>query len=102
MGSGVIAVKLSPLLIRLSRCSLSHASLQKVSAFPLKVLECLQIVVDMAQELVYETVEQVKEGVAEIPDALTVCNECKHLVPKTMLCLWCGSPILFKMPKTTS
>jgi rRNA maturation endonuclease Nob1 len=53
----------------------------------------------MAQESVYETVELLKEGEAVIPDALTVCKKCRHLVPKTMLCLWCGSPILFKMPK---
>jgi rRNA maturation endonuclease Nob1 len=56
----------------------------------------------MAQELVYETVEIVEESSEEIPEALTVCKECKHLVPKTMLCLWCGSPILFKTPKTAS
>ncbi|MFH2112315.1 MAG: hypothetical protein ABIJ47_13770 [Candidatus Bathyarchaeota archaeon] len=56
----------------------------------------------MTQELVYETVELVKDAPENTPDALTVCNECKHLVPKTMLCLWCGSPILFKMPKMAS
>jgi len=58
--------------------------------------------VDMTQELVYETVEIVKDALEKTPDALTVCRECKHLVPKTMLCLWCGSPILFKMPKMAS
>ncbi len=50
----------------------------------------------MTQELVYE-------APAETPDeddwALTVCKNCEHVVPKTMLCLYCGSPILFKMPK---
>jgi len=58
--------------------------------------------VNMAQELIYDTVELVKDGATEISEALTVCKECKHLVPKTMLCLWCGSPILFKMPKSAS
>jgi rRNA maturation endonuclease Nob1 len=38
-------------------------------------------------------------GEAEEESALTVCKNCSHLVPKTMLCLWCGHPILFKMPK---
>lgn len=34
-------------------------------------------------------------------DALTVCKGCGHLVPKTMLCLYCGEPILFKKPRST-
>jgi rRNA maturation endonuclease Nob1 len=53
----------------------------------------------LAEELVYEAVEATSGGDKTIPDALTVCGNCKHLVPKTMLCLWCGSPILFRMPK---
>ncbi len=52
----------------------------------------------MAQELAYEaTTETPKEE--EDDGALTVCKNCRHVVPKTMLCLYCGSPILFKMPK---
>jgi rRNA maturation endonuclease Nob1 len=53
----------------------------------------------MAQDLVYETVKPFEEEEDEELDALTVCKACKHLVPKTMLCLWCGSPILFKVTK---
>ena len=31
-------------------------------------------------------------------DALTICPNCGKRVPKTMLCLYCGSPILFHIP----
>jgi rRNA maturation endonuclease Nob1 len=41
-----------------------------------------------------------KEKEQNDKSALTICENCKHLVPKTMLCLYCGEPILFKMPKT--
>ena len=34
----------------------------------------------------------------EIDEALTRCKNCNHIVPKTMLCLYCGSPILYKHP----
>lgn len=49
-----------------------------------------------------------QELVTELPDItvkeeenanLVICKSCNHLVPKTMLCLYCGTPILFKMPK---
>jgi hypothetical protein len=53
----------------------------------------------LAEELVYEAVELACDGEKTVPDALAVCGKCKHLVPKTMICLWCGSPILFRMPK---
>jgi rRNA maturation endonuclease Nob1 len=53
----------------------------------------------LSEELVYEAVELAFDGDKTVPDALAVCGKCKHLVPKTMLCLWCGSPILFRMPK---
>jgi hypothetical protein len=32
-------------------------------------------------------------------EALITCNNCKKLVPKTMLCLYCGQAILFKNPE---
>ena len=53
---------------------------------------------NMAQELVYEAPAETSEE-DEDDGALTVCKNCEHVVPKTMLCLYCGSPILFKMPK---
>jgi len=31
-------------------------------------------------------------------EALAVCKSCGHLVPKTMMCLYCGAPILFNKP----
>jgi len=31
-------------------------------------------------------------------DAITICANCGKQVPKTMLCLYCGSPILFHIP----
>jgi rRNA maturation endonuclease Nob1 len=53
---------------------------------------------NMTQELVYEASTDTPEK-EEDDGALTVCENCQHVVPKTMLCLYCGSPILFKMPK---
>jgi rRNA maturation endonuclease Nob1 len=53
----------------------------------------------MTQELVYEASTETPEE-EEDDGALTVCENCQHVVPKTMLCLYCGSPILFKMPKS--
>ncbi len=32
-------------------------------------------------------------------EALVICRSCGHLVPKTMMCLYCGAPILFKKPR---
>jgi len=31
--------------------------------------------------------------------AVVVCKNCGHLVPRTMMCLYCGAPILFKKPR---
>lgn len=43
--------------------------------------------------------EQPVERQADEPDeVLAVCESCNHLVPKTMVCLYCGAPILFKKP----
>ncbi len=52
---------------------------------------------NMTQELVYEASTDTPKK--DDDGALTVCENCQHVVPKTMLCLYCGSPILFKMPK---
>lgn len=51
----------------------------------------------MAQQTIldFETSKQDER----MSDALTVCKGCGHLVPKTMLCLYCGEPILFKKPR---
>ena len=57
-------------------------------------------VMDMAQELTCETIVTPSEEDREVPEALIVCRGCGHLVPKTMLCLWCGSPIMFRMPRS--
>jgi len=49
-----------------------------------------------------ETVMEVEMATVEHRDveneALAVCRSCGHLVPKTMMCLYCGAPILFKKP----
>jgi len=36
--------------------------------------------------------------VVEIPEGLIVCHNCAHLVPESGGCMWCGAPILAKMP----
>jgi len=43
---------------------------------------------------------QVKEKDVEEEDGLIVCNSCRHLVPRTMVCLYCGVPILLRKPRT--
>ncbi|MBN2336569.1 hypothetical protein JXL21_13505 [Candidatus Bathyarchaeota archaeon] len=50
----------------------------------------------MAQE---QACEPPLEAPEKEDDALTVCENCEHIVPKTMMCLYCGAPILFKMHK---
>ncbi|UCD44686.1 MAG: hypothetical protein JSV27_11325 [Candidatus Bathyarchaeota archaeon] len=54
----------------------------------------------MAQETIIEIAEDPPAD--EINDALTVCGACHHLVPRTMVCLYCGAPILFKEPGAVS
>jgi uncharacterized OB-fold protein len=49
-----------------------------------------QAVVELAEEALAE----------ELKDVLVVCKSCSHLVPKTMVCLYCGAPILFKRPRS--
>jgi DNA-directed RNA polymerase subunit RPC12/RpoP len=53
----------------------------------------------MTQETVIEVeIASVDYGDIE-NEALVVCRSCGHLVPKTMMCLYCGAPILFKKPR---
>jgi rRNA maturation endonuclease Nob1 len=51
----------------------------------------------MAQGAALE--QAVEPPIAEANEALAVCKNCNHLVPKTMVCLYCGTPILFKEPR---
>ena len=51
----------------------------------------------MAQEAILD--QAIETEVEEIHEALAICESCSHLVPKTMVCLYCGAPILFKEPK---
>ena len=48
----------------------------------------------MAQEVVVE----LAETSIILNDALTLCGECSKIVPKTMTCIYCGTPILFQKP----
>ena len=52
----------------------------------------------MAQEyiILHESVPEAEE---KLDDALIKCKNCDHIVPKTMLCLYCGAPILYKHPR---
>ncbi|MCJ7731015.1 hypothetical protein MUP51_01750 [Candidatus Bathyarchaeota archaeon] len=51
----------------------------------------------MAQEYVilHEPIIEAEE----LHEALTRCKSCDHIVPKTMLCLYCGAPILYRHPQ---
>ena len=55
----------------------------------------------MAQQTIFESLAKPVEEKAErkVDKALTVCKKCEHLVPKTMVCLYCGAPILFRSPE---
>ena len=37
----------------------------------------------------------------ELHEALHRCDTCSKVVPKSMLCLYCGTPILYKQPGET-
>ena len=39
--------------------------------------------------------ESVKEPI-ECSNGLVICGGCKKCVPKTLLCIYCGTPIMFK------
>lgn len=81
-------------------CSLSPISIGGRYPFYLKTLTLIQMRFTLAQEAIIETpiMETVEEDDFE---PLTICKNCKHLVPTTMLCLYCGTPILFKEPNKT-
>ena len=34
----------------------------------------------------------------KLHEALMVCKNCSKIVPRTMLCLYCGDPILYRAP----
>lgn len=51
----------------------------------------------MAQETITELTKD--PHAEEANDALAVCEACHHLVPRTMVCIYCGAPILFKKPE---
>jgi len=54
----------------------------------------------MAQEALPEA-EVVQLGEENVEEGgLVACKNCRHLVPRTMMCLYCGSPILFREPRT--
>lgn len=45
--------------------------------------------------------EYTKDDIIEVDDnPLIICKACGKLVVKTMGCMYCGAPILFKMPRT--
>jgi ribosomal protein L32 len=52
----------------------------------------------LVQEAVVDLDEETS---AEVDEALVVCGSCEHLVPRTMICLYCGAPILFRKPRKT-
>ncbi|MBC8498176.1 hypothetical protein ISS40_06280 [Candidatus Bathyarchaeota archaeon] len=54
----------------------------------------------MTQEAVVE--HQPEPPTEEVHEALMVCSGCSHIVPKTMVCIYCGNPILFTQPAKTS
>ena len=54
----------------------------------------------MAQEAVVE--HQPEPPTEEVHEALMVCTSCSHVVPKTMVCIYCGTPILFAEPAKSS
>jgi rRNA maturation endonuclease Nob1 len=52
----------------------------------------------MEQEYVIHS-ETILKDEEKIHESLTKCKTCFKTVPKTMLCLYCGSPILYRHPK---
>ena len=79
-------------------CSLSPISIRERYPFYLKTLTLIHPRLTLAQETIIENpiIETVEEE--DDIDPLTNCKSCNHLVPTTMLCLYCGAPILFKEP----
>jgi rRNA maturation endonuclease Nob1 len=54
----------------------------------------------MAQDVALET--QPDTPAEKLHEALLVCKSCRHVVPKTMVCIYCGSPILFIEPRQST
>jgi uncharacterized OB-fold protein len=54
----------------------------------------------MAQDVVLET--QPETSAEKLHEALMVCKSCRHVVPKTMVCIYCGAPILFIKPRQST
>jgi len=50
----------------------------------------------MAQE--YVIIHEPANEEFDLHEALHRCDTCSKVVPKTMLCLYCGTPILYKTP----
>jgi len=50
----------------------------------------------MAQE--YVIIHEPEPVEPKLHEALHRCGTCSKIVPKTMLCLYCGTPILYKTP----
>jgi len=50
----------------------------------------------MAQE--YIVIHEPAPTEPELHEALHRCEICTKIVPKTMLCLYCGTPILYRAP----
>jgi len=50
----------------------------------------------LEQEVILQ--QQTEINIEEVDEALILCKSCGHVVPKTMVCLYCGAPILFKEP----
>jgi len=50
----------------------------------------------MAQE--YVVIHEPVNEEPELHEALHRCDTCTKIVPITMLCLYCGTPILYKTP----
>jgi hypothetical protein len=51
----------------------------------------------MAQEFV--VIREVVPVKAKLHEALIECDSCTKIVPITMLCLYCGAPILYREPQ---
>ena len=47
----------------------------------------------MTQEALLENIDATKRARAPIHEALYMCNACDHVVPKTVVCLYCGALI---------
>ncbi len=52
----------------------------------------------MAQE--YIVIHEPASVKPELHEALLQCETCSKIVPKTMLCLYCGTPILYRPPQS--